>query len=277
MDQLSGESHPLQDEVVYFDGMHKRCSGFKTLTLWVLQIVMRKLTRLATMEVKREDTTCCSLFWEILNTMLSEVKNEEGYKVNPKMFIVDEAGAVAAGIRNVFGEAGYRKTRSCHFHFKQNLERALNNVPEELSDLSEEFRKLALDLLEVPILQMYNETVNRLKIIAQALPLSVENFLDWWLARRYNLFPVFRGFSMSSLNQAEISHSTLKPLKPLFLVDAANDDVATMIMQEEDMDEFLKGQKNSTGKAPTKAQQAKQQKRQQINRAKEYIVSHRQG
>ena len=136
MDQLSGESHPLQDEVVYFDGMHKRCSGFKTLTLWVLQIVMRKLTNLATMEVKREDTTCCSLFWEILNTMLSEVKNEEGYKFNPKMFIVDEAGAVAAGIRNVFGEAGYRKTRSCHFHFKQNLERALNNVPEELSDLS---------------------------------------------------------------------------------------------------------------------------------------------
>ena len=50
-----------------------------------------------------------------------------------------------------------------------------------------------------------------------------------------------------------------------------------MIMQEEDTDEFLKGQKNSTGKAPTKAQQAKQQKRQQINRAKEYIVSHRQG
>ena len=30
MDQNNDESHPLQDEVVYFDGMHKRCAGYKT-------------------------------------------------------------------------------------------------------------------------------------------------------------------------------------------------------------------------------------------------------
>ena len=137
MDQNNDESHPLQDEVVYFDGMHKRCAGYKTLTLWVLQMVMRRLTRLATMEVKREDTTCCSLFWQILNNTLSEVKNQQGYKFNPKMFIVDEAGAVAAGIRNVFGEVGCRKARSCQFHYKMCLDRALNNIPDELTDLAE--------------------------------------------------------------------------------------------------------------------------------------------
>ena len=36
MDQRNEDIHPLQDEAVYFDGMHRRCAGFKTLTLWVL-------------------------------------------------------------------------------------------------------------------------------------------------------------------------------------------------------------------------------------------------
>ena len=104
---------------------------------------------------------------------------------------------------------------------------------------------------------MYEEKTKRMQILAQALPSAVQNWLDWWLARRYNLFPVFRGFCISNFNQAEIGHATLKPLKPLFLVDAANEDAITMMMQEEDMAEFLKGQKQSTGKAPSQAQQAK--------------------
>ena len=277
MDQNNEDIHPLQDEAVYFDGMHRRCAGFKTLTLWVLQIAMRRLTRLVTMEVKRENTACCELFWKTLNKMLSEVKGQPGYKFNPKQFIVDEAGAVAAGIRNVFGEEGYRKTSSCQFHYKQCLRRALTNMPNELHDLVEEFRELALDVLKVTTMQQYNEKVRRLKILADALPSSVGNWFDWWLARRYNLFPVFRGFCISSLNQAEIGHATLKPLKPLFLVDAANEDVSTMMMQEQDMKQFLEGQQRSTGRAPSKAEQAKKEKRQQITRARDYIENARQG
>ena len=277
MDQNNQDIHPIQDEPVYFDGMHKRCVGFKTLTLWVLQIAQRRLTRLVTMEVKRENTTSCELFWKIINKMLSEVKGETGYKFNPKQFIVDEAGAVAAGIRNVFGDEGYRKTVSCQFHYKQCLNRALNNMPPELHDLVEEFRELALDLLRVPTMQQYNEKVRRLKILADVLPSSVGNWLDWWLARRYNLFPVFRGFFISSMNQAEVGHATLKPLKPLFLVDAANEDVSTMMMQEQDMQKFLEGQQRSTGRAPSRAEQAKKEKRQQITRAREYIENARQG
>ena len=203
---------------------------------------MRRLTRLVTMEVKRENTASCEFFWKTLDKMLSEVKGQPGYKFNPKQLIVDEAGAVAAGIRNVFGEEGYRKTSSCQFHYRQCLNSALNNMPPELHDLLEEFRELALDLLKVATMQQYNEKVKRLKILADALPSSVGNWLDWWLARRYNLFPVFRGFCISSLNQAEIGHATLKPLKPLFLVDAANEDVSTMMTQEQDMKKFLEGQ-----------------------------------
>ena len=277
MDQNSEDAHPLQDEVVYFDGMHKRCSGYKTLTLWVLQITQRKLTRLATMEVKRENTENCALFWQILNKMLAEIKGEAGYKFNPKQFITDEAGAIHAGIRIVYGEEGQRKTKTCQFHYKQCLERAINCVPDELQVTATEFYELAIQLLIVPTMAQYNEVVRRLKMLADILPSVVGNWLEWWLARRYNLFPVFRGFCMSSLNQAEIGHATLKPLKPLFLVDAANEDVVTMLMQEEDNRRFLAGQKYSTGRAPSKAQQAQKQKKEQVKRAREYIVESRQG
>ena len=148
---------------------------WKTCYVWVLQMVMRRLTRLATMEVKREDTTCYSMFWQILNNMLSEVKNQQGYKFNPKMFIVDEAEAVAAGIRNVFGEVGCRKAWSCQFHYKMCLDRALNNIPDELA---EEFRELALELLEVSTIKMYEEKTKRMQILAQALPSAVQNWCE---------------------------------------------------------------------------------------------------
>ena len=51
MDQNNKQKNPLMCEPCYFDGMHKKCSGWKTLTLWVHYPSPRKLMRLATMEV----------------------------------------------------------------------------------------------------------------------------------------------------------------------------------------------------------------------------------
>ena len=45
MDQKYPHKNPSQDEPAYFDGMHKRCSGWKTLTLWVYHNVSRKLLK----------------------------------------------------------------------------------------------------------------------------------------------------------------------------------------------------------------------------------------
>ena len=44
---------------------------------------------------------------------------------------------------------------------------------------------------------------------------------------------LFSGDSLSSLNLAEIGHSTLKRNRPLFLVDAAWEDVCSMIIEQE--------------------------------------------
>ena len=61
---------------------------------------------------------------------------------------------------------------------------------------------------------------------------------------------------MSSLNLAEIGHSTLKRNRQLFLVDAAWEDVCSMIIQVEEFTKFLEGRGKSMGRGPSIASQA---------------------
>ena len=72
---------------------------------------------------------------------------------------------------------------------------------------------------------------------------------------------------------AEIGHSTLKRNRPLFLVDAAWEDVCSMIIQEEEFTKFLEGRAKSIGRGPSTASQAARDKRAQCKRAKEYVQS----
>ena len=57
----------LYEQYCYADATHKRCPGFKTLTLWVYLPLLRKLVKLATMESSREDTEGFVQFWSLLN------------------------------------------------------------------------------------------------------------------------------------------------------------------------------------------------------------------
>lgn len=57
----------LCDQYCYANATHKRCPGFKTLTLWVYHPLLRKLVKLATMESSREDTEAFVQFWSLLN------------------------------------------------------------------------------------------------------------------------------------------------------------------------------------------------------------------
>ena len=55
MDQ-NGPEHPLQTEDPYFDGCHSRCTGYKTLALFVYHMAMCRILRITMMEVKSEST-----------------------------------------------------------------------------------------------------------------------------------------------------------------------------------------------------------------------------
>ena len=169
----------------------------------------------------------------------------------------------------MFGDEGVRKTKSCQFHFKQSLQRMLRRFPAELGKLRAEFEELMTTLLTVVTLKAYRELKHRIQEITSILP-SLQGPTEWWFARQYNLFPIFRGYCISSVNLAEIGHSTLKRAKAIALVDTAWEDTCTMILQEQEHTAFLTGRKFSTGKGPGAGVVAEKLKRQQMKRAKEY-------
>ena len=133
-----------------------------------------------------------------------------------------------------------------------------------------------LQMLNVPTLSEYQEIKNRVKVICALVP-AVEGQVDWWIARRYNIFPIFRGFCLTSLNMAEIGHSTLKKKKTLALVDAAWKDVCTAIMQEQEHTAFLAGRVHSSGKGPSCTQLGEKSKIEQMKRSRAYQEAFKEG
>ena len=116
MDQ-DGPEHTLQGEEAYFNGCHSRCGGYKTLALFVYHMAMRRILRLAMMEVKSESTHEISIFWDLFNEILSDIKGRN-YKFNPKSIMVDENGANYCTIRKAFGlEFAMSKVVSCQMHY----------------------------------------------------------------------------------------------------------------------------------------------------------------
>ena len=76
------------------------------------------------MEVKSESTHEISIFWELFNEILSEIKGRN-YKFNPKSIMVDENGANYYAIRKVFElEFATSKAVSCQMHYKNDINRA---------------------------------------------------------------------------------------------------------------------------------------------------------
>ena len=135
--------------------------------------------------------------------------------------------------------------------------------------LRNEFEELMTKLLNVTTIKEYKDIKFRLVQIGAVLP-SLQPQLEWWFARRYNLFPIFRGYCISSVNLAEIGHSTLKRSKPSALVDAAWEDTCTTILQEQEHIKFLAGRCYSSEKGPSAGSIAENEKRQQIRRSRDY-------
>ena len=235
--------------------------------MWLFHPSSKRLNRIATMEVKGETSENCAKFWEILNEMMAEIKCQPGYKFNPKHFITDEAGANFNGIIAAYGPAGEQGAYTCQFHYKHCLDAMLAKFPPQLEELKGEFEMLMLQMLNIPTLSEYQEIKNRVKVICALVP-AIEGQVDWWIARRYNIFPIFRGFCLTSLNMAEIGHSTLKKKKTLALVDAAWEDVCIAIMQEQEHTAFLAGRVHSSGKGPSSTQLGEKSKNEQMKRSR---------
>ena len=54
---VEGPENIQQEENAYFDATHTRVHGFKSLGLWLFHPIMRKVIRLASMDLRTENTT----------------------------------------------------------------------------------------------------------------------------------------------------------------------------------------------------------------------------
>ena len=152
---VDGEHNLLQLENAYFDATHTRVYGFKSLGLWLLHPAMKKMLRLASMEIRSENYRDIALFLTLFNEMLATVKNEPGYKFNPRYFICDEAGANYKAIAEVYG-AKFAATRvkGCQWHFKSGVKNHMSKL--QPSD-QESFIQTCNSLCDVTTVSNYNQ------------------------------------------------------------------------------------------------------------------------
>jgi hypothetical protein len=108
----------LCKEFAHVDATHTRVRNFKTVTLWTYHPVMRKLLRLAIMEIEEENAENLCKFWQLFNNILAKVSGNENYLFDPCGFVADEHHANWKSIQTVFGSDAVNKTVSCEFHYR---------------------------------------------------------------------------------------------------------------------------------------------------------------
>ena len=132
MDQNGGDDL-MKDVDVFFDGCHSRCTGFISLGLWFQQPSMRRILRIASMEVRTEKGDTIQMFFSLLNEMLQQVgKKDKDYKFNPKYIFNDEAGSNFVGISRVFGEQfAAERVITCQWHFMNQVNAKIHMIGEK--------------------------------------------------------------------------------------------------------------------------------------------------
>ena len=273
MDQ-DGPRNSLQEELCFFDGAHSRVNNFVALAAWVLHPSMRMLFRLASMEVRSESHTTVEIFWGLFNECLQQVKKEvhkqkevdKEYKFNPKGWMVDEAGSNFKGMETVFGEeAALYKMKTCQWHFLHQAQSKASRT----NEYEEEVLEICQNMCTVTTVVQYRLLLTRLYEIAALYP-DFKAFVDWWDARRFHVFAVFRDFSLPGVNLAEIGNAGWKRSGKLSLVEAARDDITTMLVQEREYLDFSREDIPApSGRGPTDKKRTVKSRKKQMQMGKE--------
>ena len=110
--------------------------------------------------------------------------------------MVDEAGSNFKGMEKVFGEeVSLYKMKTCQWHFLHQAQ----SKAKLTGDYEEEVLQACKRLCTVTTVLQYELIMKRLYEIA-AIHTKFKPFLDWWDARRYHVFAVFRGFALPGVN-----------------------------------------------------------------------------
>ena len=114
--QANGEDSQLTEEPAYFDGMHSCFHLYKSLTMWVYHVAIRKMMLLAIMEVHQENMYYITNIFEPFQDYLGD----ETYERHPNFIMVDEKGANFQALEKVMGKEFVNNyTMMCQYHFMQ--------------------------------------------------------------------------------------------------------------------------------------------------------------
>lgn len=274
MDKMNqdGPSNPMQEMEVFFDGAHRRVTGFISLALWTTHPAMLHVMRLCSMEVRWERTDDITHFWKSgINAMLSHYKGKPT-KFNPKCIMVDENGANFNGIEAAF-DLDYRMTKvvSCQKHYQANVLIHARTLPYSYRD---GFIKTCYKMCSCTTVAEYNDLKAVLDKYVSLFP-QLGPFVQWWDVRKYHVFPPFRRYGYTRSNLAEVGNSMMKRRNQLYLLEAAKDDTKAMTVQVEDFLSFLNQESSSSGTAPNQVARAADARREQMRMAKAFAEEFR--
>ena len=269
---IRGKRSMLSFEKAYFDGMHSRCRGFKTLTLWLHHPGLRRMKRLATMEVERENTEMVSLFFSIFNEALQEFTGDPNYKFNPPMIVTDEAGAILQGLNDVFGHEFLDRISTCQWHFKKCAWRQLVHIKHE--DRAT-FRDTIMKICDSPTAYDYELLSAQMDAICKRN--HIIKWWNWWKVRRFHIVPALRGFGWAGTNWAEIGHSKMKKHVRIWLIGAVWEDILNAVCEQCEWINFVENTGKTVGRGPTLLAKRLKERRQMSAFTQSAVDAFRQG
>ena len=264
---VDGEANILQMENAYFDATHTRVYGFKSLGLWLIHPAMKKILRLASMEIRSEHHEDIALFFRLFNEILSTVKGEQNYQFNPRYFVCDEAGANYKAIAQVYGtEFSAIRVKGCQWHFKSDVK---NHVSKLRPEDQETFISTCNALCDITTVADYNRLKVVLDDLSERNP-EIKPFILYWDPRKSHIFTPFRGAGLPGVNLSEQGNASFKPSKTMRLVHAAKYDVATMLEQEKEIQLFERNLLKCAGRGPSAGVRDAKDRAQQIQVAEDF-------
>ena len=151
--------------------------------------------------------------------------------------------------------------------FQDNVIKKSTHIPKKYKDM---FKDICHQLCVVTMISKYNMLKAKLDEVAKIAP-ALEKWIEWCHLRRSHNFGPFRTPGLPGVYLAEQGNSFWKPKKPLWLVHAAKNDTATMVLQEEELYEFMRNMTTSTGRGPSDAIRKARWRVEQLNVAKDFI------
>ena len=243
MDVDSPEKSVLQEENAYFNAMYTCIHGFKSLGLWMCHPAVRKILRLASMDICSENVKDIAMFFYLFNEILQKESGNLNYKFNQQTFMCDKGSANYKAIEMEYG-SDFTKERvvGCQWHFKNDMTRKSHQVGPDMRDL---FTKLCKNLCTATTVANYNVIKSQLDEIAKVYP-SIENWIDWSNKWRKHIFGPFHSAGLPGVNLSGQGNAGWHT-RTLHLAHAAKYDAATMILQQKQMFKFKRNIEKTSG------------------------------